>query len=310
MLRNKRRATEAAGVIVLLLILGAQLVLTVRQQSQTWDEADHIFAGYLSWKTGDFGLNPEHPPLAKLLATMPLLPIPLALPELQNRDFKEEAFLSGKDFLYRNDADSILIRVRLAAAILTLLCALLVFAGTKEMFGTGAAFVALTLLAFDPNLIAHGAYVTTDAGASCFMFATIYAFYRYVKAPSWQRLILVGLALGIALAIKHSAVLLFPMLLLLAIIELLRQRFAGKDSQAAKNLGKPALKFVLSLAAVTVISLVLLWVFYGFRYQARPNGLQLNPTFAEYTQRLKPSLADQHHGANAPFARVVSLRDG
>ena len=286
-----RRGMVEAGVALLLIILGLQLFFSVRQQSQTWDEADHIFAGYMSWKTADFGLNPEHPPLVKLLATTPLLSMHLVVPELQNRFFKEEAFLSGKDFLYGNDADAILIRVRLAAAIFTLLCALLVFVGTREMFGTGAAFVALTLLAFEPNFIAHGAYVTTDSGASCFMFATIYAFYRYVKVPSWKRLLLVGLALGIALAIKHSAVLLFPSLLILAIIELLRRRFAGKDTESPINFGKQALRTVLSLAAVTVISLVILWAFYGFRYRARPDGLELNPTFAEYTRGLKPGQA-------------------
>src|SRR6185369_1670888 len=113
-----------------------------------------------------------------MLAAAPLLSMPLKVPELQNRLFKEEAFLSGKDFLYSNDADAILIRVRLTAAILTLLCGFLVFLGTREMFGAGAAFIALVLLVFDPNLIAHGAYVTTDAGASCFMFATVYVFYR------------------------------------------------------------------------------------------------------------------------------------
>jgi hypothetical protein len=290
-LRARRGKVEAAGVALLLIILGLQLFFSVRQQSQTWDEANHIFAGYMSWKTADFGLNPEHPPLVKLFATAPLLSMHLVVPELQNRFFKEEAFLSGKDFLYGNDADAILIRVRLAAAIFTLFCALLVFVGTREMFGTGAAFVALALLAFDPNLIAHGAYVTTDSGASCFMFATIYAFYRYVKVPSWQRLLLVGLALGIALAIKHSAVLLFPSLLLLAIIELLRRRFADKDNKSPKNFGKQALRTVLSLAVITVISLAILWAFYGFRYRARPNGLELNPTFAEYTKGLKPGQA-------------------
>lgn len=290
-LKDKRRGAEITGVIALLLILSLQLFLSIRNQTQTWDEADHIFAGFMSLKTGDYGLNPEHPPLVKMLATAPLQTMPLKVPELQNRDFKQEAFLSGKDFLYGNDADAILLRVRLTAAIFTIFCALFVFLGTREMFGTGAAFVALGLLTFDPNVVAHGAYVTTDLGASGFMFATVYAFYRYVKAPSWQRLILVGVALGIALAIKHSAVLLFPTLLVLAIIELARQRFADKDGESARNLGKQTLKFFLSLAGITVISLVILWAFYGFRYQARPAGLELNPTFAEYTGRLTPGKA-------------------
>lgn len=286
---NRRGITEVAGVIILLLILGVQLFLSVRQESQTWDEGDHIFAGYMSWKNADFGLNPEHPPLVKMLAALPLLSIPLEIPELQNREFKKEAFLSGKDFLYRNDADAILLRARLAAALLTLFCAVLVFAGTREMFGTGAAFVALTLLVFEPNLLAHGAVVATDAGISCFMFATIYAFYRYVKVPSWSRLFLVGLSLGFALAVKHSGIFIFPMLLILAICEIVRGRIAAsKDTEAAKNFGRYALRFVLAFAVITVISLAVLWTFYGFRYQARPDGLQLNPPLAEYSQALKP----------------------
>ncbi len=51
------------------------------------------------------------------------------------------------------------------------------------------------------------------------MFASIYAFYRYVKAPSAGRLVVVGVATGLALASKHSAILIFPMLVLLAICE-------------------------------------------------------------------------------------------
>ncbi|HQU86651.1 MAG TPA: glycosyltransferase family 39 protein, partial [Pyrinomonadaceae bacterium] len=233
--------------------------------------------------------NPEHPPLLKMIATLPLMPLTLNVPALKDRDFKQEAFLSGKDFLYSNDADAILIRVRMTAAVFTLLCAVFVFLGTKEMFGSVAAFIALALLVFDPNIIAHGAYVTTDSAASCMMFATVYAFYRYVKKPSWQRLIFVGLALGIALAVKHSAVLLFPILLILAIIELFRNYFEGKKTETEFNFGKQIVKTFLSLAAVTLISLVILWSFYGFRYEARPNGLALNPTFSEFTKNLKPA---------------------
>ena len=37
------------GVVCLLMILGVQLALSVRRESQTWDEGNHIFAGYMSW---------------------------------------------------------------------------------------------------------------------------------------------------------------------------------------------------------------------------------------------------------------------
>jgi hypothetical protein len=108
------------------MILGLQLVLSVRRESQTWDEGNHIFAGYMSWMRADFGLNPEHPPMLKLLATAPLLSSPLKGPEAQDRyfkeeaflrGFKEEAFLRGKDFLYQNDADRILLRTLMAGSL-------------------------------------------------------------------------------------------------------------------------------------------------------------------------------------------------
>jgi len=99
--------------------------------------------------------------------------MPLNVPVLQDRTFKHEAFGDGKDFLFKNDADTMLFRARMAVSFFTLLLALLVFLAAQEMFGTAAGFIALALLAFDPNLLAHGALVGTDAGLSCFMFAAV-----------------------------------------------------------------------------------------------------------------------------------------
>jgi len=94
----------------------------------------------MSLKTGDFGLNPEHPPLVKMLAAVPLLDMSLRVPALENREFEHEAFLGGKEFLFKNDADTMLFRARVAAAILTLLLAVLVFLAGQEIFGTAAGF--------------------------------------------------------------------------------------------------------------------------------------------------------------------------
>ena len=107
---SKKNLYITGGVVSLLAALILQLVLSVRQNSITWDEDDHIYAGYMSWKHADFGLNPEHPPLVKMLAALPLLNMTLKVPVLQNRNFKHEAFLGGKDFLFKNDADTMLFR--------------------------------------------------------------------------------------------------------------------------------------------------------------------------------------------------------
>ena len=276
---------EIAGVCLLLLVISLQLFFSVRRESQTWDEANHIFTGYRTWTDGDYGLNPEHPPLVKLLATAPLLASQPQMPALEERFFKEDAFLRGKEFLYRNDADRILARTRTAAAILTLLTALVVFFAAREMFGSCAAFVALALVAFDPNFLAHGALITTDVGLACFMFLSIYMFYRFVKFPSAERLVMAGVAVGLALAVKHTGILVLPMLFLLAVCEIVRHNFGGTRRE---NTGRQALKLMGSLVLITLIGWVVLWSFYRFRYDARPNGLQLNPPLAEYVKGLKP----------------------
>lgn len=278
------RTYEIAALCFLLVVLSLQLFFSVRRESQTWDEANHIFAGYRSWTHSDYGLNPEHPPLLKLLATVPLLSSELKTPELEDRYFKEDAFLRGKEFLYRNDADKILARTRTMAATLTLLAALVVFFATREMFGSAAAFVALVLLTFDPNLLAHGALITTDVGLACFMSLSVYMFYRFVKSPSALRLIAAGVAVGLVIAVKHTGLLVLPILFLLVVSEIVRHAFGVKR----ENPGRRALKLLGSLAIITLIGFLIVWSFYRFRYEARPDGLQLNPPLAEYVQGLKP----------------------
>src|SRR5882672_10708430 len=288
-LQNKQRGLVALGVIGLLAALVLQLTLSVSRDSPTWDEGDHIFAGYRSLTDKDFGLNPEHPPIVKMLAAAPLLSVPLKVPEVRDRFFMREAFLDGKEFLLANDADAMMFRARMTASTLTVLLALLVFLATREFFGTSAAFIALTLIVFEPNLLAHGARVTTDAGLSCFLFATIYAFYRYVKAPSAWRLAVVGLAMGLTLAAKHTGILVIPMLALLAICELLRGRLAKQQYSGERlGTGRHAGRLAVSVIVSVLIAVGVLWASYGFRFAARPYGLQLNPGFAEFVGQLKP----------------------
>jgi tetratricopeptide (TPR) repeat protein len=273
------------GVVLLVAIFWMQLALSVHRNSFTWDEDDHIYSGYMSWKRGDFGLNPEHPPLVKLIAALPLLHLPVKMPALQNRSFKLEGFLGGKEFFFSNDADGMLFRARLAVSFFAVLLAVLVFLAAKEMFGTWAGFIALALLAFDPNFLAHGAVVGTDTGLACFLFASIYAFYRYVKAPSAGRLAVAALATGLAISTKHTAILVFPVLALLAVCEILR-RDNSADGAPSEAKGKRAVRLAGALVLITVISVGMLWSFYGFRYEPRANHLAMNPPYAQFVKSL------------------------
>ena len=263
-----------AAVAGFILIFAIHLALISRANTITWDEPDHIYSGYMSWR-GDFGLNPEHPPLVKFVAALPLLPMQLNVPEMQDRPYRLQAVLGGRDFIFHNDADKIVFRAQMAASLFTLLLLVIAFLAAREMFNTTAGFLALGLLVFDPTLLAHGALVTTDAAQSCFLLASIYGFYRYVQLPSAGRLMIPGIAAGLALASKHSAVLVFPMLLILAGVEIFRQEPANSGSQPSA--GKRAARYVTALAIIGLMSVAILWAAYGFRYAARENGLQLNP---------------------------------
>jgi len=281
-----------AAVLSLLLILSAQIIHAIHGQSLTWDEDDHIFAGYESWKTHDFGLNPEHPPMVKQLATLPLLPLHLKVPPLQNRFFKSEAYFDGYQLLFHNGpadgghytANTLVFRARLPTLFFAIAAALLVFFATREMFNVRAALIALTLFCFDPTLLAFGAYVTTDMAASCTIFATIYALWRYVQRPTPARLIVVGISAGLALAAKHSTVLLAPMLVLLLAGELATRALSARRPRdtSQTTLPRTALHYIAALAVITFIGVAVLWAFYGFRYAARPAPLVLSPSLTDY----------------------------
>ena len=285
---QSRRTYVTAGVCLLLLLFGLQIALTVHQESLTWDEGDHIFAGYMTWKTHDYGFNPEHPPLMKMLGALPLLASPLHVPPDQHRYFKAEAYMDGREMLFASGpeyAKTLTFRARMATGVVTILLGLLVFLTAQEMFGVWAAFVALVLLVFEPNVLAHGAFVATDAGVSCFFVASVYAFYRYCKVPSLGRLVVAGFSAGLALAAKHSAVLLLPMVVVLGGCEV-AFRFNGEAR------GRRALRLVGGLAGIAVVAVVVLWAFYGFRYNARPDGLRLDPSLVDYVKPLRPVEAE------------------
>lgn len=276
-----RKYAVFAGALVLLSVFLCELIVSVREQSLSWDEGDHIYAGYQAWKVGDFGVNPEHPPFVKELATIPLLSMHLKTPPPHGSpSFKDEAYLDGQDLIFMNGgepfANEIVFRARMAAASLSLLLGALVFLAGREMFGDVAGLFALALVVFEPNLIAHGAYVTTDMGVSCFMFATIYALYRFIKAPSPGRLLCLGVATGLALASKHSGVLIAPMALVIAAI--------GIAWPTGISRKRAASRFVAAISAAAVLGVLVLWSTYGFRFSARPGGVHMQPSLAEYAQ--------------------------
>jgi len=270
------------------------MLLSVRQESQTMDEAESLFPGYLQLAAGDFSIRPGYPPLSENVGALPLLVMRPRIPPMTNAEASD--YRGGRIFLYGNRASRMLLAARIAMTVFPLLLALMVFLATREMFGTAMALIALALMVFEPSILAHGPLVTNDMALACCLFGAVYAFWRYVVNPNAWRLAAAGMAGGLTLAAKHSGLILFPIWFLLALVELLapsrgRQESddyprgkadgpqstgvlattsVGQDTDATvlRSRRKLALRLLLALIVVGVFSVTVLWGFYRFRYRA------------------------------------------
>jgi hypothetical protein len=205
------------AVVAILGIVGTLEVRSAKGETQTWDEGIHISAGFSYWKLGDYSWNVEHPPLVKMVSTLPLVLMGLTAEPNGSDGKRKDQVRYGVDFLYKNrrDADSILIAARSANIFLTLLFAAAVAWWTRRRYGPVAGLAAAALCAFDPNLIAHGRYVTTDFPVTVFFFFACVLWVEYLEQDSLRRLLAASLVIGLALITKFSAVLLIPSLVLL-----------------------------------------------------------------------------------------------
>jgi 4-amino-4-deoxy-L-arabinose transferase-like glycosyltransferase len=284
-----RRRFRFWAVFLLALVLVVELSGAARSESQTWDEAYHMLAGWRYWTARDFGINSEHPPLVKQLATLPLLFLHPQAPSVPRGTSKLESFVTARKFLYANDADALLVWCRMAATLFTLFLALLLFEAAEQMFGLLAGLAALVLAVFEPNLLAHGALVTTDVAAACCLFAAVYAFYRYLRRPSVLRLLECGFTAGLSLAVKHSGLLVFPILGLLTAAEMIIGRATLPHDPGTLHLdlraaARRALRLAGALAVILAVALLVLWSAYTFRFRARPAPLEMTPPLADYVQ--------------------------
>jgi len=201
--QNDRKVWTCAA-IALICVFCVQALLALSRLSATTDEPVHLSAGYSYWQTLDFRLNPEHPPLAKLVAALPLLVLKPNL-DTSSIDWTEASeYPFGFAFLYGNDADRILFWGRVPMIVLAALGGWITFLFARDLFGPPAGAFAAGLYCFCPNLLAHGMLITTDVPLAAFTVLTLYLFWKRCKKPSWKSDFVTGLALGAAMASKFS----------------------------------------------------------------------------------------------------------
>jgi Dolichyl-phosphate-mannose-protein mannosyltransferase len=191
---------------LLLSLYAMQCVWFIRTQSLTYDEPVHISEGLDAWRNGRFEDYNDHPPLARLLCTLPLIG---RRSEHQWQVDVEKLPAGFRVVNVSPDPVSLAWRARAVNVVLGLLLGLLLWLQAAKLFSDAAANFVLALFAFSPPLIAHFSLVTTDGAATLLIFATAVQVARWKQVPSWRNALISGVVYGLLLLAKFSTLPIF-----------------------------------------------------------------------------------------------------
>jgi Dolichyl-phosphate-mannose-protein mannosyltransferase len=280
----------------LLLLMALTEVGSMVQESQTVDESYHLLAGYQFLKTGRPPVYTEHPPLAQVVAAVPLLPLGLRIPDVQPKvphdDKRRE-----REFFYGNvrPAEEILMRARAARVVTTLLLGALMAWWMRRHFGVWPALVSLTLFAFDPNFLAHGHYVTNDAPVALTFLWGCLSWNWFLKTGTMRRAMWCGLVLDVAIGTKYNAVLLIPIFVVMYAIHWWLSKGPSRIAlHAVRHL-------VMSLGVMGLVSLAFFFALFGFQ-----TGRILPPDPGSGLQRPLSELLREHPRFGGPLRGILS----
>ncbi len=136
---------------------------------------------------------------------------------------------------------------------------LLVFAWGMEVYGPAGALAATALIAFVPPLLGYSARVTADAAGTGLIFAAVYALSRCLLDPSLERSLVAGVAGGLALLSRFSALALAP----LALVLVLLRTFTAERLESRRRVLHGGMAAVVIAA---IVALLVLSAGFGFRH--------------------------------------------
>jgi len=202
----------------ILLVMGANLLTIVARKTITNDEIVHIPSGYYYLTSKNFRLNPEHPSLIKMWASLPLLVVKPAAPPLKqnpNQDFAQFTMSTSLDFWKANRSRfaAITFWTRFPMVLLTMALGALIFIYGRQLFNRQAALFAVALFSLEPSMIAHGRIVHTDIAAAFAYLLFFLSLRSYCRNPTSLRALGLGLVMSVALLAKFSLVITIPIFL-------------------------------------------------------------------------------------------------
>lgn len=216
---NIPQNTAGFRIAILLLLFMALLAGgAARRESVTIDEVAHVAAGVSYWQKLDMRMNQEHPPLAKLIAAIPLV-VRRAHADYAHLSWTWSAgmfhqflgeWVFGHWFLMRwNDPLSTLFWARLAMLLVTLSLGLVLYLIGAQLGGVWGGLLCLTAFVTMPTFLAFGPLVITDIVVTLFWILTVWQLPAMWHSPRRGQVVTFGLAFAGALLSKFSSGLLF-----------------------------------------------------------------------------------------------------
>jgi hypothetical protein len=267
--QQRRRGSEAvgttwrrwlyAGVVVLLLgQMLAAMLLSAAGDAPTDDEPSHLGSGVATVVYGDLRWEPEHPPLAKILAVagLELGGVHTVAPPAHPAGFDQGAL--GRQVLFdpHNSPRHVLWMARVPLIILTALFGLVVLGFATDLFGAMGGLLALAVYTVCPTVITHGRLVTTDMAGAGFLLLTAWMLWRAANRSLFW-LVPSGVAFGLALLAKSSGLFVAPVVFLLAVVAADRHR-AEEHGESREGQVLAAIQAI----GVIVIAFAVIWIVY------------------------------------------------
>ncbi|MEK7653832.1 MAG: glycosyltransferase family 39 protein [Patescibacteria group bacterium] len=261
------------SVLVRLLILSAIIFLaavmmlkTTSSDSAITGEAETVTAGYSHIRFLDYRLDPEQPPLGKILAAAPLLLGKVSFPINSlnwQRDINGKEEISNQFFYTQgNDPDLILRYSRFASIAAILLLAVLLYILARDLIGKWWALLPSFLFAFSPLALAYGHYATINALSAITIFAAVVSFLKFLESPSRKKLLLSGLLFGLAQITGFAALILIPYYVLILFIfyfwSVHRDWQTTESEQRINRFAKRAARYCNGLLAIFFTGLLVI----------------------------------------------------
>lgn len=247
------------------------------------DEPSHAATGWFMLYRGDYRLSPDVPPLWEKWIALAMgsqaIHFDAASEAYRNIQIRRDMTAFGIDVLYHtpgNDGIELVRRGRMMALILGVALAALIGRWAWELGGIVACVAATWMYSLDPNFLGHAALVKNDVAIAFAYAAASYALWRAARKLSWTSALAVVITVAMAIEIKFSGLLLAPvMIVLLGIRAMSAEPWMIWGRSVMRRWAKLGAAFAL-VAVTAVFTYAVIWAGYGFRFDAGPDGLQLD----------------------------------